>query len=165
MLPPLVQSFNDEFAKLSSLWRSLIEKCASENIYEEPQALSLPSIGESILRSAAVVEQMFGGLTSNLWDDPFEWTLPETLTTREKILEYLSEVDDTRGRAFASFASDTELTKNIAAPSGEVQTVATLLLRTFARASEYYGQAILTAKILSGRNTSRFIISECSSKI
>src|SRR4029453_18276189 len=100
------------------LWHSLIENCVADIICKQPQGVSLPSIGESILRSAAVVEQAFGGLTSNLWDDPFEWTLPETLTTRERILEYLCEVDATRKRAFSSFASHAELTRHIAAPSG-----------------------------------------------
>ena len=39
------------------------------------------SCGEYILRSAAAVEQTFGGITTRLWDDPFEWTLPEALST------------------------------------------------------------------------------------
>jgi hypothetical protein len=38
-----------------------------------------------ILRSAAAIEQMCGGLTANLWDDPFEWTLPETLSNADRL--------------------------------------------------------------------------------
>ncbi|HEX2269316.1 MAG TPA: hypothetical protein VHH35_07275, partial [Pyrinomonadaceae bacterium] len=58
-----------------------------------------------ILRSAAVIEQTFGGLTANLWDDPFEWTLPETLSTPELVIEHLSEVDALRQRFFSSIDS------------------------------------------------------------
>ena len=48
---------------------------------------------EDLVRSAAAIEQMCGGLTANLWDDPFEWTLPETLSNADRVVEYLDEVD------------------------------------------------------------------------
>ena len=51
------------------------------------------TIGECVLRSAAASEQAFGGLMTRLWDDPFEWTLPESLSDREKVREYINEVD------------------------------------------------------------------------
>jgi hypothetical protein len=93
-----------------------------------------------ILRSAATIEQMCGGLTANLWDDPFEWTLPETLSNADRIVEYLSEVDLARERAFNSI-DDFALTKYIAVPSGEEQQLISVLLETLVKASEIRGRA------------------------
>ena len=116
------------------------------------------SIGEQILRSAAVIEQTFGGLTANLWDDPFEWTLPETLSTTESIDQYLSEVDSTRVSFFTSIQSDTDLIKYIAVPSGEPKTLIELLLETLVRTNDHRGRAAVTLKILSDEGSPRFII-------
>jgi hypothetical protein len=96
---------------------------------------------EYIVRSAAVVEQTCGGLTSNLWDDPFEWTLPETLSNPDRIVEYLSEVDLARQRAFSSIQDDSALTKYISDPSGE-RLLISVLLETLVRASEHKGRAV-----------------------
>ena len=71
----IVQHIDKEFA---SLIRSLKDLARSGSSYQH------------ILRSAAAIEQMCGGLTANLWDDPFEWTLPETLSTPAKVIEYLN---------------------------------------------------------------------------
>jgi len=96
---------------------------------------------EYIVRSAAVVEQTCGGLTSNLWDDPFEWTLPETLSNPDRIVEYLFEVDLARQRAFSSIQDDSALTKYISDPSGE-RLLISVLLETLVRASEHKGRAV-----------------------
>jgi hypothetical protein len=158
----LIESFEAEFAKLYSCWYSLIEACPSRIIYKQSsdlvQGFTLSSVGESVLRSAAAVEQACGGITANLWDDGYEWTLPETLSTQERILEYLDEVDATRKRAFGSFLSDADLLKVITTPSGKAQTLASLLLETLSRACQSQGQASLTAEILSAQNDSGFII-------
>jgi hypothetical protein len=105
-----------------------------------------------LLRSAAVVEQTCGGLTANLWDDPFEWTLPETLSSTDRIIEYLSEVDVARQRAFNSIRNDSALTRYISAPAGE-QLLVNLLLETLVKASDYRGRAVASSKLLSGEGT------------
>ena len=105
-----------------------------------------------LLRSAAVIEQMCGGLTANLWDDPFEWTLPETLSSTDRIVEYLFEVDLARQRAFNSIRDDSALTKYISAPAGE-QLLVNLLLETLVKASDYRGRAVASSKLLSGEGT------------
>jgi len=101
-----------------------------------------------LLRSAAVIEQMCGGLTANLWDDPFEWTLPETLSNTARIIEYLSEVDLARQRAFNSIRDDSVLTKYISAPTGE-RLLVNLLLETLVKASDYRGRAVATRLLSS----------------
>ena len=91
---------------------------------------------ENLVRSAAVIEQMCGGLTANLWDDPFEWTLPENLTTAEKVLEYFDEVEATRQRGFELFKNDEDLMKEVMTPSGKMH-LASLLLDTLVRARHH----------------------------
>ena len=122
----IVQHIDSEFA---SLIRSL-----------KDLARSVPSDYHHILRSAGAIEQMCGGLTANLWDDPFEWTLPETLSNADRVVEYLSEVDLARQRAFNSI-DDAALTKIIAVPAGESKLLIGLLLETLVKASEFRGRA------------------------
>lgn len=97
---------------------------------------------ETLVRSAAVIEQMCGGLTANLWDDPFEWTLPEALSNADRVVEYLDEVDVARQRTFDSI-DDAALSKYIALPSGESRPLVSVLLKTLVKASEYRGRAML----------------------
>jgi len=111
-----------------------------------------------VLRSAGVVEQTFGGITSNLWDDPFEWTLPETLSTPARVIEYLGEVEETRQRAFASFRTDGDLLKQIATPSDNMRPIIGLLLDTLVRAQSYQGRAMFLIETLSLTQATRFII-------
>jgi hypothetical protein len=99
---------------------------------------------ENLVRSAAAIEQMCGGLTANLWDDPFEWTLPETLSNPDRVNAYLDEVDLARQRAFNSI-DDRALTKLVSVPSGESQLLITLLLGTLVKASELRGRALLNS--------------------
>jgi hypothetical protein len=96
---------------------------------------------ENLIRSAAVIEQMCGGLTANLWDDPFEWTLPETLSNADRIIEYLNEVDLARQRAFNAIVDDSALSKCISVPSGESRLLVSLLLETLVKASDFKGRA------------------------
>jgi hypothetical protein len=134
----IVQHLEQQFAELIKSLKDLVRSVPTEDLYRHPPAVS---IGENILRSAAVVEQTCGGLTSNLWDDPFEWTLPETLSSPDLVVEYLSEVDAARQRAFDSIQDDSALTKYISDPSGE-RLLISLLLETIVKASEHKGRAL-----------------------
>jgi hypothetical protein len=164
----IVESLDREFARLHVNSCAAIANIPAGVLYAVPtqtgtgsspsETNAMLSIGESILRCAAAVEQTFGGITSNLWDDPFEWTLPEYLSTPEKVKAYLVEVEETRKRAFSSFADDDCLLKHIAMPSGETQPLIALLLETLVRAVNYQTQALVVLKILSGIGPPRFII-------
>ena len=124
----IVQHLEQEFSGLIESLKDLVTSVPPENL----------------IRSAAVVEQTCGGLTSNLWDDPFEWTLPETLSNPDRIVEYLSEVDVARQRAFNSIKDDSALTKYISDPSGE-RLLISLLIETLVKASDFRGRALAGA--------------------
>jgi len=149
----LTDSFNEQFARLHARSCSLVEAIPAEKLYWQPRqssgAFPVYSCGEHILRSAAAVEQTFGGITTNLWDDPFEWTLPETLQTPARVAEYLAEVEATRRRGFTLFGGDDTLGKEFAHPSGEMQTLLALLLETLARAAHHQGRAFATFRLFS----------------
>lgn len=141
----IISCLDVEFARLHTRALALVELIPAEKLYWQPRASSgafpIYSCGEHILRSAAAVEQAFGGINANLWDDPFEWTLPETLRTPESIVEYLMEVEATRLAGFERFSVDGDLIKEIAVPSGETKRLAALLLETLARSSHHQGRA------------------------
>ena len=132
----LIAWFDREFARLEHGWRELIRATSDQVLYQKDNQRDL-SVGEQVLQSARIVEQTFGGITANLWDDPFEWTLPETLTTSPKLLAYLGEVENARGRGFELFQSDEDLLKTIMTPMGPTQ-VMSLLLDTLVRAGHHH---------------------------
>jgi hypothetical protein len=142
-------SLDEQFALIHRRSCELIGKIRPDWLYRQPLDTSgALSCGEHILRSAATVEQTCGGIAVNLWDDPFEWTLPETLATPAKVIEYLNEVEATRQRAFAFFKNDADLMKEIMAPAGRTQLVS-LLLDTLARAAHHQAAAFEAFGLLS----------------
>ena len=149
----VVAVLDKEFAKLHERSYQLAQAVPAEKLYWQPPESRDPfpvhSCGEYLLRSAASVEQMAGGITVNLWDDPFEWTLPETLTTPSRVIEYLNEVEAARQRCFQTFSSDDELLKEIMLPSGEATPLVELLTQTLVRAAHYQGCALATFRLFS----------------
>jgi hypothetical protein len=122
----LITWFVQEFKGLEADWRDSIEQLDPASFYSADQQ-QLSNAAEQILRSARIVEQVSGGITANLWDDPFEWTLPETLETKDKLTAYVDEVRDARARAFQFFKADADLLKTVMAPSGPTQLLSLLL--------------------------------------
>lgn len=142
-----IDRLDAQFADLHTRSLDLIARLSREQLYAKSDG-SADSFGEQILRSAAVVEQSFGGLTANLWDDPFEWTLPETLNAPAKVLEYLDEVEATRRHAFGSFESDDDLSKEIMTPAGRAQLLP-FLLDTLRRARHHHQRAVTIYELLN----------------
>jgi len=138
-MKPFITWFDQEFKRLESDWRESIEQLDPSGLYSESRQQLSPA-AEQILRSARIVEQVSGGITANLWDDPFEWTLPETLRTKDKLIAYVGEVRDARARAFQFFKDDADLLKTIMAPSGPTQLMS-LLLDALVRARHHQLQA------------------------
>src|SRR4029077_21223590 len=118
-------------ARLHARSCNLIGATPAELLYRDPhgsRTITAHSIGENVLRSAAAIEQTVGDLSANLWDDLFEWTLPEMLTTPGRMIEYLAQVEQTRRRAFAPFSTDADLLKKVVVPSGKTKSLISLLL-------------------------------------
>ncbi len=149
----ILRSLDEQFAQLHRRSITLVRSIPAEKLYWHPrQALGVPplySCGEHILRGAAVVEQTFGGITANLWDDPFEWTLPETLPAPELVAGYLDEVESTRQHGFAFFKADADLLKEIVVPSGAMRTLFQLLAETLVRAAHHQGQSFAIFRLFS----------------
>ncbi|HEX9961970.1 MAG TPA: hypothetical protein VGB00_13630 [Pyrinomonadaceae bacterium] len=141
----LIESFERQFVLLDVRAREIVDKTPNEKLYWQPREREMlfpvNSCGEYVLRSAGAIEQTFGGITTRLWDDPFEWTLPEELSTNDLILNYLNEVEETRKRGFSLFQSDEDLRREMPAPE-KLKTIFALLLETIARAENFQGRAI-----------------------
>ena len=146
MARDIVNHLELEFGSLIGSLKELVSSVPPEWLYQTPPAVS---VGESILRSAAIVEQTCGGLTANLWDDPLEWTLPETLSNAERIIEYLAEVESVLRGAFNAIGDDDALSKLVSVPSGEPVRLVSLLLETLVTAADHRGRATATLKKLT----------------
>ena len=144
-----VESLDNQFAEIHQTSSGFIANLSDELLYARAaEASPHDTCGEQILRCSAVIEQSFGGLTANLWDDPFEWTLPETLDTQGKMLEYLNEVEDLRNRAFLAFKDDADLSKEIMTPTG-VKQILPFLLDTLRRARHHQQRAFKVFEALT----------------
>lgn len=142
-----IAQLDRQFAELHHQISQLIHRVPVDQLYAKATA-SADSVGEQALRSAAAIERSFGGLTANLWDDPFEWTLPENLKTPGMVLAYLQEVEETRQRAFRTFKTDEDLQKQIMTPSGTTG-LKQFLLDTFERARHHLQRAETALRLLT----------------
>jgi len=121
---------------------------------ELKQTYQMFSCGEYLLRSAGAIEQTFGGITTRLWDDPFEWTLPEELSTTALMAEYLSEVEITRQRGFSLFKTDEDLRREMPAPE-KLKSIFEILLGAIVRAENFQGRAFAVFQMFSDEKLPR----------
>ena len=158
VMDSMLQSLDVRFAAIHERSLSVLGDLPGSDLYRKPRepahSMAMFSIGEYLLRSGAAVEQAFGGLTTRLWDDPFEWTLPEKLSTPDKVADYLTGVEQTRVQAFRFFTSDHDLKKEIPAPR-TIRTIFDLLLETIARAEHYQGRALAVCQMYSDQKLPR----------
>jgi hypothetical protein len=151
-MDPIISHFDQRFVLIDSRSRDLLAKLDEELLYQRPRQLANSmapfSCGEYILRSAAMVEKTFGGITTRLWDDPFEWTLPEKLNNIARIVDYLDEVEVTRRKGFAFFTSDDDLNREIPSPE-KLRPIAEILLDTIGTAEHFQGRAFAIFQMIS----------------
>lgn len=146
-----IKIFDLKYVRLHKNLCELIIKTPADKLFYIPLEISsIFSVGEYVLRSAGKVEQTFGGIMTRLWDDPFEWTLPEELSTNEKIIEYLNEVEATRKKGFEYFNSDEDLKKELPAPE-EFKTLFELLLETLDTANNFQGRAFIIFQLIQSK--------------
>ena len=153
-----IEIFERQFSLLHSRSNELLKLISDGKLFQSPRQLKqtyqMFSCGEYILRSAGKVEQTFGGITTRLWDDPFEWTLPEELSTAALIGEYLAEVERTRLKGFALFKSDADLRRELPAPE-KLKTIFEILIETVARSEHFQGRAFAVFQMVSDEKLPR----------
>lgn len=149
----IVGMFAAGFERLHVSTCDLMRLIPQDKLYWQPRPSSgdfpIYSCGEHVLRSAAAIEQTFGGITANLWDDPFEWTLPETLMTPAAIIGYMEEAAATRRRGIALLHCDSDLCKEIVVAHGERRDIGGLLADTLIRGAHHHGQAFAVFRMFS----------------
>ncbi len=147
----ILSSLESQFAALDRRARELIAIIPEDSLFSRPRAIphsmAMFSCGEYLLRSAAMVEKTFGGITTRLWDDPFEWTLPEELSDTASVIRYLDEVEQTRRHGFGFFDSDADLVKELPSPE-KIRPLIEVLLETIATAEHYQGRAFAVFQML-----------------
>lgn len=157
-LGPLFSALDKQFVAIDHRSRELLARINEEKLFAQPRQLTNSmasfSCGEYLLRSAAMVEKTFGGLTTRLWDDPFEWTLPEKLATKDAVLGYLDEVEATRKKGFAFFSSDADFTREIPAPE-RLRSIHDILLDALVIASHFQCRAFAVFQMLSDEKLPR----------
>ncbi len=137
LVKELLDILGERFDAIHIRSHKILSQVNESDLFVKPEgSRPMLSSGEYLIRSAAKVEQTFGGITSSLWDDPFEWTLPEELSTKIKVADYLDEVEQTRKRGFAFFESDSDLLREIPAPE-KMTVIFDLLLQTIISASGF----------------------------
>ena len=148
----ILTALDKSFAAIDARSRELLKRVPDHLLYKRPHEtrneMAPFSCGEYILRSAAMVEKTFGGITTRLWDDPFEWTLPEKLVNKDLIFAYLDEVEGTRVKGFTFFTADSDLIKEIPAPE-TLRPLADILLETIDLASHFQGRAFALFQVLT----------------
>ena len=153
-----IEIFGQKFDDLHARNLQILAIVAEEDLYrrprELPQTLTLFTVGEYLLRCAAAVEQTFGGITTRLWDDPFEWTLPEKLNSKALVGEYLDEVENTTRKGLAFLTSDEDLSKRMPAPA-EIKSIFEILTGTLLRAEHFQGRAAAIAQFFSDEKLPR----------
>ena len=154
----VLDALEKQFAVIDQMSRRLLSSLDNSELHRRPDGAINPidpfSCGEFIARSASEVEKTFGGITTRLWDDPFEWTLPEKLSTVDALLGYLDEVESTRSKGFGYFQSDAELARQITAPEA-LRPIGELLVETVERAAHFQGRAFVMYQVVTGRRPPR----------
>lgn len=151
----LIEIIDRHFSELHNSSVSLVREVGDKGLFlgrNDLDSLSASmTCGEQIVRSGAVVEQAFGGISARLWDDPFEWTLPEELSTAEKVEEYLYDVDAFRKKCMLAFGNDSELSRTVPAPE-ELRSILEIFLEAMTRSANHLGKATLLCQIQRARN-------------
>lgn len=136
-----IESFDDQFLSLHRRSMDVLNTIPPPYLFRRDDSGWEMSCADHIVRSAAVVEQTFGGITTRLWDNPFEWTLREYLSSVDRLTSYLVEVEDRRQIGFRYLSDDSVLEKKIPAPL-KLTTLADLLSTTLDKASDNLTNAL-----------------------
>jgi uncharacterized damage-inducible protein DinB len=145
-----VETIESELERIHRNLIDILDLIPEDKLYWKPfdsqNFIRIYSCGELISHIGGIVEYAFNGLTSNLWEEPFEWITREVLPTRAHIATYLEDVAQVRRVAFAGF-TDGDLPKRIYYPNGTATTIGEILVRTLSHASHHRGQVYAYAHL------------------
>ena len=137
----LEKMFREHFSRMCEV----LEKTPEQHLYDRPRSLPhsfvMFSSGEYLLRSAAALEQVFLGITRKLWDDPFEWTLPEALNSKSAIAKYFDETSEAMEQGFSFIKGDDDLDKAIPSPE-KLRSILEILVDALSRSEHHLGRAV-----------------------
>src|SRR5262245_5442156 len=99
-----VETLSREFELLHSNLVELMTLIPEDKLYWKPfesdRFLRIYSCGELIGHIGGIIEYTFNGITSNFWEEPFEWITREALPTADHMRDYLDDVAKVRRLAF-----------------------------------------------------------------
>jgi uncharacterized damage-inducible protein DinB len=163
-----VDIIGDEMERIHQNLIEILGIIPEEKLYWKPFAsdkfIRIYSCGELISHIGGIVEYAFNGITSNLWEEPFEWITREVLPTRSHVGGYLEEVARVRRMAFTDF-SDEDLPKLIYYPNAVSTTLGEILVKTLSHAAHHRGQVYAYVHLVTDarlpatieRNTKEFV--------
>jgi len=138
----LINSFDRQFSRCRHV--EIITGISENFISLSAKAINISSLPAAVrLAQRGAVEQTFGGVQQNSGTTRLEWTLPEELATKAAILEYLAEVEATRGKGFARFRFGRRFARIIPARKLELTLK---FYETVARAEHFQGRAFACFK-------------------
>ena len=144
----LERLFRDQLARM----REVLDKTSEAHLYNRPRELPhsfvMFSSGEYLLRSAAAIEQVFLGITRKLWDDPFEWTLPEALNSKAQIANYFDETHKVMEEGFSFLKSDEDLDKSIPSPE-KIRSIMEIVVDALSKSEHHLGRAVAVSLYFS----------------
>jgi uncharacterized damage-inducible protein DinB len=138
-----VEAISTELERIHQNLIELLDLIPEEKLYwkpfQSPNFIRIYSCGELISHVGGIVEYAFNGITSNLWEEPFEWITREALPTRAHVATYLEEVAQLRRQAI-EMLTDNDLSKRLYFPNAVATTMGEILIRTLSHASHHRGQ-------------------------
>jgi uncharacterized damage-inducible protein DinB len=138
-----VEVIGGEFERIHQNLIEVLAIIPEEKLYWKPfeseKFIRIYSCGELISHIGGIVEYAFNGITSNLWEEPFEWITREVLPTRSHLAGYLDDVARLRRMAFEDF-TDLDLPKRIYYPNAASTTLGEILVKTLSHAAHHRGQ-------------------------
>ena len=147
-----VEVIGSEFELIHNNLIEVLKVIPEEKLYWKPfesgSFIRVYSCGELISHIGGLIEYSFNGITSNFWEEPFEWITREVLPTRAHVAAYLEEASRGRRVAFDTL-TDADLPKRVYYPDATETTVGEILLSTLTHASHHRGQVYAYVHLLS----------------
>jgi uncharacterized damage-inducible protein DinB len=147
-----VEIISGEFERVHRNLIEVLDIIPEDKLYWKPfgsrNFIRVYSCGELISHIGGSIEYVFNGITTNFWEEPFEWITREALPTRSHIAAYLEETARVRRLAFSEL-KDEDLSKRVYFPDCSSTTIGEILIRTLTHICHHRGQVYAYVHLLS----------------